>query len=248
MELVRETISILSYFVLPTLIVGFPLYGLIKGVRVYEEFVEGAKEGFEVAPSELDVPDEGVVELGIVADDAGSLHHDPAPESRGHVVQDDHVHRVPPQGRDQLAGEVDAELAPLDPPRPGRTVEEDAHVHVAPGMCPAPGHTTEEVDRGDPGEPDAAKGLPYSGTHLGGGGGSVPQPGPKSHPEFQPRSLEKPIEGVHRRARLTELDPCDHRLRRARPSGQGPLGKIGALTDGPNQSSGVEGAHTTDDS
>lgn len=49
MEIIRETISILSYFVLPTLIVGFPLYGLIKGVRVYEEFVEGAKEGFEVA-------------------------------------------------------------------------------------------------------------------------------------------------------------------------------------------------------
>ena len=49
MEVVREAISILSYFVLPTLIVGFPLYGLIKGVRVYEEFVEGAKEGFEVA-------------------------------------------------------------------------------------------------------------------------------------------------------------------------------------------------------
>lgn len=49
METVREIISLLSYFVLPSLIVGFPLYGLIKGVRVYEEFVEGAKEGFEVA-------------------------------------------------------------------------------------------------------------------------------------------------------------------------------------------------------
>lgn len=49
METVREIISILSYFVLPTLLVGFPLYGLIKGVRVYEVFVEGAKEGFEVA-------------------------------------------------------------------------------------------------------------------------------------------------------------------------------------------------------
>ena len=49
MEFIREAISILSYFVLPTLIVGFPLYGLIKGVRVYEEFVEGAKEGFDVA-------------------------------------------------------------------------------------------------------------------------------------------------------------------------------------------------------
>lgn len=49
METVREIISVLSYFVLPALIVGFPLYGLIKGVKVYEEFVEGAKEGFEVA-------------------------------------------------------------------------------------------------------------------------------------------------------------------------------------------------------
>ncbi len=49
MELVREVISILSYFVLPTLLVGFPVYGLIKRVKVYEVFVEGAKEGFDVA-------------------------------------------------------------------------------------------------------------------------------------------------------------------------------------------------------
>jgi spore maturation protein B len=49
METLREIISIASYFVLPSLLVGFPLYGLVKGVRVYEAFVEGAKEGFEVA-------------------------------------------------------------------------------------------------------------------------------------------------------------------------------------------------------
>ena len=49
METVREVVSILSYFVLPTIIVGFPVYGLIKGVKVYEEFVEGAKEGFDIA-------------------------------------------------------------------------------------------------------------------------------------------------------------------------------------------------------
>ena len=49
METIRELIGILSAFVLPALLVGFPLYGLIKGVRVYEVFVEGAKEGFEVA-------------------------------------------------------------------------------------------------------------------------------------------------------------------------------------------------------
>ena len=31
------------------MLVGFPLYGLFKRVPVYESFVEGAKEGFEVA-------------------------------------------------------------------------------------------------------------------------------------------------------------------------------------------------------
>jgi len=49
METLREIISILSYFVLPAIIVGFPLYGLYKKVPVYESFVEGAKEGFQVS-------------------------------------------------------------------------------------------------------------------------------------------------------------------------------------------------------
>lgn len=48
-ESIRSVVSILSYFVIPLLVVGFPVYGLIKGVKVYEVFVEGAKEGFEVA-------------------------------------------------------------------------------------------------------------------------------------------------------------------------------------------------------
>ena len=49
METMRTVIDIMSVFVLPTIIVGFPLYGLYKRVPVYEEFVEGAKEGFTVA-------------------------------------------------------------------------------------------------------------------------------------------------------------------------------------------------------
>jgi spore maturation protein B len=49
LEILRDVISVLSYFVLPALLIGFPLYGLYKGVRVYEVFVEGAKEGFNVA-------------------------------------------------------------------------------------------------------------------------------------------------------------------------------------------------------
>jgi spore maturation protein B len=49
MELLRTIIETASVFVLPALIVGFPLYGLLKKVAVYEEFVEGAKGGFQVA-------------------------------------------------------------------------------------------------------------------------------------------------------------------------------------------------------
>ncbi|MCH8558763.1 MAG: spore maturation protein [Balneolia bacterium] len=40
--------QILSILVLPLIIVAIPLYGLIKKVRVYEVFVEGAKEGFQI--------------------------------------------------------------------------------------------------------------------------------------------------------------------------------------------------------
>ena len=49
MEPVREAIQLLSFFVIPAMLVGFPLYGLYKRVPVYEAFVEGAKEGFQVA-------------------------------------------------------------------------------------------------------------------------------------------------------------------------------------------------------
>ena len=49
MEALRTAISVLSAFVLPAILVGFPLYGLYKRVPVYEAFVEGGKEGFGVA-------------------------------------------------------------------------------------------------------------------------------------------------------------------------------------------------------
>lgn len=49
MDAFREFISVASVFVLPAMIVGIPLYGLIKRVPVYESFVEGGKEGFGLA-------------------------------------------------------------------------------------------------------------------------------------------------------------------------------------------------------
>lgn len=49
METVRDAIGVLSAFIIPLLLLGFPLYGLYKRVPVYETFVVGAKEGFNVA-------------------------------------------------------------------------------------------------------------------------------------------------------------------------------------------------------
>jgi spore maturation protein SpmB len=44
-----RTIGTLSLLAVPFLLVLFPLYASLRGVKVYEEFVEGAKEGFSVA-------------------------------------------------------------------------------------------------------------------------------------------------------------------------------------------------------
>jgi spore maturation protein B len=39
----------ISLWALPVLLVGIPLVGMIRGVKVYDVFIEGAKEGFQVA-------------------------------------------------------------------------------------------------------------------------------------------------------------------------------------------------------
>ena len=49
MEVIKLVVETASGWILALLIVGIPLYGLLKGVKVYEVFVEGAKEGFNVA-------------------------------------------------------------------------------------------------------------------------------------------------------------------------------------------------------
>ncbi len=41
--------DIVAPWIIPSLVMGFLAFGLVKGVRVYEVFVEGAKEGFQVA-------------------------------------------------------------------------------------------------------------------------------------------------------------------------------------------------------
>jgi spore maturation protein B len=45
----KDILNDASKFVIPLMLVLIPLYGMIKRVAVYEEFVTGAKEGFQVA-------------------------------------------------------------------------------------------------------------------------------------------------------------------------------------------------------
>jgi spore maturation protein B len=49
MDTLRQVTDVASVFILPLILVGFPLYGLYRRVPVYEVFVEGAKEGFTTA-------------------------------------------------------------------------------------------------------------------------------------------------------------------------------------------------------
>jgi spore maturation protein B len=42
-------VQLLADWSVPMLLLGIPLYGYITGVKVYEAFVEGAKEGFDIA-------------------------------------------------------------------------------------------------------------------------------------------------------------------------------------------------------
>jgi spore maturation protein B len=45
----RAVVEGVSLWAIPVLILIIPLIGMIRGVKVYEVFVEGAKEGFQVA-------------------------------------------------------------------------------------------------------------------------------------------------------------------------------------------------------
>ena len=46
--MIQQAINQVSMWAIPVFLLGIPLYGAMKGVKVYESFVEGAKEGFQV--------------------------------------------------------------------------------------------------------------------------------------------------------------------------------------------------------
>ncbi len=46
--MIQQIINHVSVWAIPVFLLGIPVYGAIRGVKVYESFVEGAKEGFQV--------------------------------------------------------------------------------------------------------------------------------------------------------------------------------------------------------
>jgi spore maturation protein B len=46
---IRAALDAISLWAIPVLLVVIPLVGLVRGVKVYDVFIEGAKEGFDVA-------------------------------------------------------------------------------------------------------------------------------------------------------------------------------------------------------
>lgn len=49
MNAFRDILHAITPWVVPILLVGIPLVGLVRKVKVYDVFIEGAKEGFNVA-------------------------------------------------------------------------------------------------------------------------------------------------------------------------------------------------------
>ena len=47
--MIRETLNQVSLWAIPVLLVGIPLIGMFRRIKVYDVFIEGAKEGFQVA-------------------------------------------------------------------------------------------------------------------------------------------------------------------------------------------------------
>ncbi len=47
--MIRSALDAVSLWAIPVLLVAIPLAGIIRRVKVYDVFIEGAKEGFEVA-------------------------------------------------------------------------------------------------------------------------------------------------------------------------------------------------------
>ena len=47
--MIRATLNTISLWAIPVLLVGIPLIGMIRKVKVYDVFIDGAKEGFQVA-------------------------------------------------------------------------------------------------------------------------------------------------------------------------------------------------------
>jgi spore maturation protein B len=45
----RAALDAISLWAIPVLLVAIPFVGIIRGVKVYDVFIDGAKEGFEVA-------------------------------------------------------------------------------------------------------------------------------------------------------------------------------------------------------
>jgi len=46
---IRAALNAISLWAIPVLLVGIPLVGMIRKLKVYDVFIEGAKEGFQVA-------------------------------------------------------------------------------------------------------------------------------------------------------------------------------------------------------
>src|SRR5436309_10383258 len=47
--MIRQILGAISLWAIPVLLVGIPLIGMARNIKIYDVFIEGAKEGFQIA-------------------------------------------------------------------------------------------------------------------------------------------------------------------------------------------------------
>ena len=74
--MIQYVINQVSIWAIPVFLLVIPLYGAVRGVKVYESFVEGAKEGFQVGVrcQHIAIRGLGVADSSLTRQPAGPRH------------------------------------------------------------------------------------------------------------------------------------------------------------------------------
>jgi hypothetical protein len=105
---------------------------LEEGFRADLKESLGSLSGIQlhISRSELNVPNEGMIGLGIGAEDPRPTRNDPLPQHGRGVIQHNQVHMFVSEGMNQVGGQAQTELGTSFPVRVVGRIQEDSDIQI----------------------------------------------------------------------------------------------------------------------